>query len=134
VSLDALEAKLLRAALVKRPRAQLKSLFALVRANTDRALLAALAPVKAKARRPDPLVRELERTLRPIMGPAAEKADMLIEFMAKRHRRKLPGDPKGFADAAKRLRAHFSDEQIRAGARNLLAHLAKLYGERETVV
>jgi hypothetical protein len=38
------------------------------------------------------------------------------------------------ADAAHQLRADFSDDQIRAGARSLVAHLAKLYGGRETVV
>jgi hypothetical protein len=134
MSLDVPQTRLLRAALARRPRAELKSLFALVRANSDRALLAALAPVKAQARRGDPLVRDLERTLRPILGPASEKADLLIAFMAKTHRRRLGRDPKGLADAAKRLRAHFSDAQIRAGAHNLLAHLAKLYGQRETVV
>jgi len=134
MSLDAAQKQALRAALRKRTRAELKALFALVRANDDRALLAALAPPKPKARRGDPLVRDIERTLKPVMGPAAEKADMLIEFMAKKHRRKLAGEPKGFADAAKRLRAHFSDDQIRASAVGLLAKLAKLYGERETVV
>jgi hypothetical protein len=124
----------LKAAFRKQSRAQLRKLFALVRAQDDRALMAILAPPKRKPRKRDPLLRDVERTLKPLMGPAAEKADMLIEFMAKKHRRKIAGGPKGFADAAKRLRAHFSDDQIRAGAEGLLAKLAKLYGDRETVV
>ena len=124
----------LKAALKQRTRAELKALFALVRANDDRTLLAALAPPKPKVRRGDPLVRELEQTLRPILGPAAEKAELLIEFMAKKHRRKLPSETKGFADAAQRLRVHFTDMQIQAGAKGLLGSLKKLYGDQETVV
>jgi hypothetical protein len=134
VSLDGAQKLRLRAALGKRSRAELKQLFALVRAHDDRALLAALAPPTPKRRRGDPLVRDIEQTLKPVMGPTAEKADMLMAFMAKKHRRKLLREPKGFADAAKRLRAHFSDAQIRAGAKALIAHLTKLYGDRESVV
>ena len=137
MKLDAAQTKLLRTAFKGRSRAELKKLFALVRSHEDRALLAAALPKKKTApkRKGDPLVRELEQTLKPIMGPSAEKADMLVEHIAKKHRRKLGIEPKGLADAAKRLRASkFSDEQIRAGAQSLMAHLAKLYGDRETVV
>lgn len=137
MKLDAAQTKLLRIAFKGRSRAELKKLFALVRSHEDRALLAAALPKKKAApkRKADPLVRELEQTLKPIMGPSVEKADMLIEHIAKKHRRKLGIEPKGIADAAKRLRASkFTDEQIRAGARSLMAHLAKLYGDRETVV
>lgn len=130
------QAKVLRAVLQRRSRAELKQLFAAVRACDDRALLAAIAPLKkrAKARRKDPLVRDVEQALRPILGPSSEKADMLVEHIAKKHRRKLGIQPKGLADATKQLRAKFSDDQIRAGAKSLVAQLAKLYGDRETVV
>lgn len=130
------EAKLLRAALKGRSRPELKKLFALVRAHDDRALLAAAAPAKKKPakRRTDPLAREIEQTLKPILGPVSEKADMLVEHIAKKHRRKLAIAPKGLADATRQLRGTFSDNQIRAGAKSLVAHLAKLYGGRETVV
>ncbi|HYD87536.1 MAG TPA: hypothetical protein VEA80_08690 [Vitreimonas sp.] len=127
----------LRALARNRSRAELKALFALIRRTDDRALLAAAAPAKkltAKRRKSDPLVRELEQTLKPIMGPAREKADLLIEHIAKKHRRKLSYQPKGLADAARQLRTKFSDQQIRAGAESLMTHLAKLYGDRETVV
>jgi len=120
-----------------RKPAELKRLFAAIRAIEDRALLAAIAAPKKKAapkRKGDPLVRELEQTLKPILGPAAEKADLLVEHIAKKHKRKLGIQPKGLADATKHLRAKFSDEQIRAGAHSLMSHLAKLYGDRETVV
>jgi hypothetical protein len=126
---------MLRARLRKASRQELKALFALVRAHDDRALLAAVAPAKKKAaKRGDPLARDLEKALKPILAPAAEKAELLVEHMAKKHRRKLALAPRGLAEAARQLRANFSDEQIRAGAQSLVAQLAKLYGQRETVV
>jgi hypothetical protein len=136
MKLTAEQTKALKTLAKGRKPAELKKLFAAIRKIEDRALLAAIAPAKKKAakRKGDPLVRELEQTLKPIMGPAAEKADMLVEHIAKKHKRKLGIAPKGIADAAKQLRAKFSDEQIRAGAQSLMSHLAKLYGDRETVV
>ena len=136
MKLTAEQTKALKTLAKGRKPAELKKLFAAIRKIEDRALLAAIAPAKKKAakRKADPLVRELEQTLKPIMGPAAEKADMLVEHIAKKHKRKLGIAPKGIADAAKQLRAKFSDEQIRAGAQSLMSHLAKLYGDRETVV
>ena len=130
-------AKMLRQALRGRSRAELKRLFTAIRAHEDRTLLAALAPAKKRVakRKGDPLVRDLEQTLKPILGPASEKADLLVEHLAKKHRRKLAITPKGLADAARQLRAkNLSDDQIRAGAKGLVAHLAKLYGGQETVV
>jgi phytoene dehydrogenase-like protein len=134
MKLSANQAKLLRGALRGRSPKEAKALFDTIRTHDDKALLAALRPAKKKAKRGDPLVRELEQTLKPILGPAAEKADMLVEHLAKKHRRKLSLEPKGLADATKQLRGTFSDEQIRAGAKSLVAHLDKLYGDRETVV
>jgi hypothetical protein len=129
------DAKLLRTALGRRSRAELKRLFALARAHPDRALLAAALPTKKKPKpKGDPLVRELEQTLKPILGPSHEKADMLIEHIAKKHRRKLGFQPKGLADATRQLRTKFSDSQISAGAKSLVTHLAKLYGGSDGVV
>ncbi|QGZ95057.1 hypothetical protein [Terricaulis silvestris] len=134
MKLSADQAKFLRTALRGRTPKEAKALFATVRAHDDKTLLAALRPAKKKPKRGDPLVRVLEQTLKPILGPASEKADMLVEHIAKKHRRKLGIEPKGLADATKHLRTKFSDDQIRAGAKSLVAHLAKLYGDRETVV
>lgn len=129
------DAKLLRSALGRRSRAELKRLFTLVRAEPDRVLIAAALQSKKKSKpKGDPLVRELEQTLKPILGPSHEKADMLIEHIAKKHRRKLPYQPKGLADATRQLRAKFTDTQIAAGAKSLVAHLAKLYGGADGVV
>jgi len=134
--LNAADAKALKATLKSRPRPALKRAFTLIRRHDDRALFAAIAPAKKRAarRKTDPLVRELEQTLKPLMGPAQEKADLLVEHIAKKHRRKLAFQPKGLAEAARQLRTKFSDDQISAGAQSLMAHLGKLYGDRETVV
>ncbi|MGE0530613.1 MAG: hypothetical protein AB7G40_02770 [Hyphomonadaceae bacterium] len=135
MSLKPTDAKLLRAALGRRPRAELKRIFALARANTDRILLAAALPPKKKAKpKGDPLVRELEQTLKPILGPAQEKADLLIEHIAKKYKRKLSYQPKGLADATRQLRTKFSDDQISAGAKSLVTQLSKLYGGSDGVV
>lgn len=136
MSLKPEDAKLLRAALGRRSRPELKRLFALVRAHPDRALIAAALPAKKKTLKPrgDPLVRELEQTLKPILGPSREKADLLIEHVAKKYKRKLAYEPKGLADATRQLRTKFSDAQIAAGAKSLVTHLAKLYGGGEGVV
>lgn len=136
MSLKPDDVKALKALARGRSRAQLKRLFTAVRSHDDRALFAAIAPKKKRTaeKTGDPLVKELEQTLKPILAPAAEKADLLVEHIAKKHRRKLALQPKGLADAAKQLRSKFSDDQIRAGAQSLISHLAKLYGDRETVV
>lgn len=138
MKLSPAQANLLRTALRGRSSAELKALFKTIRTADDRTLLATIALAKkrkaAAKRKTDPLVRDLERTLKPILGRASEKADLLVEHLAKKHRRKLTFEPKGLADAAKRLRAKFSDDQIRAGAKTLVAQLAELYGDRETVV
>jgi hypothetical protein len=130
------DAKLLRTALGRRSRAELKRLFALARTHPDRTLLAAALPAKKKQakRKGDPLIRELEQTLKPILGPSQEKADLLIEHVAKKYKRKLAYQPKGLADATRQLRTKFSDAQISAGAKSLVAQLAKLYGGGEGVV
>ncbi|WP_395648136.1 hypothetical protein [Terricaulis sp.] len=130
------EKKALKALCGKRTKPELKKLFALVRAHNDRALMAAIAPPKTRAakRRGDPLVREVDQTLKPILGPAAEKAELLVEHMAKKHRRKLGAPARGIAGTVRDLRAKFSEAQIRAGAKSLLADLAAQYSSRETVV
>lgn len=127
--------KALRAIARNRTRAELKALFALIRANDDKTLLATAMPKKRVVKKKgDPLVRELEAALKPLMAPAGEKADLLVEHMAKKHRRKLSFEPKGLADAVRQLRTRFSDQQISTGAKSLMTQLAKLYGDRETVV
>lgn len=128
------ESRLLRAALRNRSCSELRRLFAAVRAHDDAALLAVLHP-DAKETRPhgDPLVHELARVMRPIIARSAEKADLLVEHMAQRRRRRLEFQPRGLADAARRLRATFTDEQILEDAKSLVARLAAAH-DGDTVV
>jgi|CXWL01.1.fsa_nt_gi hypothetical protein len=132
MSLGPAERKALKALCGKRGKPELKRLFALIRANSDRALLAGIAPAR---KRPVKSAPSLADAMRPLLAPASEKAELLVEHLAKKHRRKLDFAPKGLADAAKRLRAAgLSQAQIDAGAVSLLKELAKLHGTRETVV
>lgn len=129
------DAELLRKFCRGRKPAEVKAVFALVRASTDRKLLAALKPPKKKpVRRGDPLVKDVEHAFRPLMATSAEKADLLVEHMLKAHKKRIDLEAKGLADAVKRLRRHFNDDQIRAGAENQVRKLSALYGKRETVV
>lgn len=134
MKIDARHRRALRALCRGRSKAELTQIFALVRANTDRALLAAIAAPKRPTRTGDPLVRDVEKTLRPILGPASEKGEMLVEHMAKVHRRKVDFAPRGLADAVRRLRKDFKDADIRAAARGLIRECDALYAPRETVV
>lgn len=136
MTLKPADAKLLRSALGRRTRTEARRIFKLARDHADKTLLAAALPAPKKTAKPkgDPLVRELEQTLKPIMGPSQEKADLLIEHIAKKYKRKLAYEPRGLADAARQLRTKFSDDQISAGARSLVTHLSKLYGGSDGVV
>jgi signal transduction histidine kinase len=119
-----------------RKPAALKRLFAAIRAHDDRTLLAAIKPRRRRpaAKPGDTLGRELQQIMKPLLAPAAEKAELLVEHMARQHRRKLAFAPRGLGEAAKQLRRRFSDEEIRAGAEGLMSRLARLHGDRETVV
>jgi hypothetical protein len=128
------EKKALKALCGKRGKPELKRLFALIRAHDDRALLAAVAPKRKRKPAADTLSRDLAKTFAPLVAPASEKAEMLVEHLAKKHRRKLKLAPKGLADAARALRPLFTDAQIRAGAEGLIKELIKQYDARETVV
>ena len=134
--ISAAEKKALKALCGKRSKAELTALFALVRANEDRALLKALAPPKKKRKaKRDTLLGDVELCLKPLMAPAAEKAELLAEHLAKTCRREFSFTPRGLADGVRRLRvAGLSDEQIRSGAKGLIARLSQTHSGRESVV
>lgn len=130
-------AALLRKVCRGRSKAELKAMFAHIRAQSDAKLMASLtrrSKAKKTVKKGDALVLELQRLFQPLLATAAEKGDLLVEHMASAHRRKLNFETRGLADAVQRLRAHFSDAHIRAGARALVEDLAALYSKRETVV
>lgn len=83
-------------------------------------------------RRPsDPLAAEIARLLVPIVAPAAEKGELLIEELALRHPRLRRFAPKGLGEAVRRLRAQLGEAEIRAGAQALLLRMKRDYGLRE---
>ncbi len=81
----------------------------------------------------DPFSAEIAAMLAPILAPARERAELLIEELASRHEEFSPFAPRGVADAVRRARKTLSDEEIRAGALALLARLARDFSTRETV-
>ena len=132
MKINAAHLKVLRAALGHRARADLKILFKLVRTHDDRTLLAALSSPR-KRHRVDSLLREVANTLKPIVAPAAEKGDLLVEHLTRSRSRASAFEPRGLADAVRYLRTTFTDEQIRKGAKRLILHLTKLHGGRDLV-
>ncbi|MGE3142833.1 MAG: hypothetical protein AB7L65_05895, partial [Hyphomonadaceae bacterium] len=132
-ALSPAERRVLQALARGRRRADLERLFALIRREKNEALFAALAPVPAKARRADPLTHELTRLFQPILAPAAEKGDLLVQHMGALHKNAPRFEARGLAHAVRGLRTRFSEAQIRAGAKSLLEKLARDYSARETV-
>lgn len=127
--------KALQALARRHAKAELKALFAAIRTHSDKALLAAAKPAaKKKPVRRDALVGDIEAKLRPLLGPASEKADLLLEFVERKHGVSLDFEPRGLADAVRRLRKHVSDADIRSAAKGLMAEVAERYSKRETVV
>lgn len=85
------------------------------------------------ARGADPLLGEVKALFAPVIAPAAEKADLLIAHMVELHVEAPSFEARGLAQAVKRLRKHFSDEQISAAARSLTERLERDYCCREQV-
>jgi len=81
----------------------------------------------------DPLTAEVAALLAPILAPAAEKADLLIEEMCARHKDCAPFAARGLPAAIKRLRARYTSAQIRAAAKALMTRIAREYDPRERV-
>lgn len=81
----------------------------------------------------DPFAAEIAALLAPILAPAAEKADLLIEEMCARHKTCAMFEARGLAAAIKRLRVQHSPAQIRAAAKALMARLARDHDPRERV-
>lgn len=126
--------KALQALAKNRAHAELKALFAIIRRESDAALLNAVKQEPAaKKAGGESLVRDIARMLAPILAPAAEKADMLVAHMARLHETAPVFEPKGLADAVKKLRTRFKDAEIRAGAASLIEKLKRDFSTRESV-
>ena len=112
---------------------ELRALIGYVRTRTMEKLLAQASAKPAKAKRApkapkDALLVEVTAILKPILAPAAEKADLLLDHMGHGEAR-----VQGLGQALRLLRKHCSDADIKAGAEGLIAQLAKRRSMRETV-
>ncbi len=130
---DAPGPKALRKAAGALTQTELRALIGYVRTRTMDKLLAQAAPSpkapKAKPKPPrDTLLAELTALLKPILGPASEKAELLMEHMGLADAR-----ARGLSDGLKQLRTQFSDAEILAAAKAMMAGLAKRRSMRETV-
>lgn len=92
-----------------------------------------MSPVAPRKPAADALVRDLQRILKPLMAPASEKAEMLVEHIATRRGCEFDFHPRGLADAVRRLRGNVTDDEIRNAATELVTQLSDLYDGRETV-
>ncbi len=131
---DAPGPRALRKAAAALSEAELKALLSYVRTRTNDKLLA-MATVKPKPKRKKPkptatgLTAEITALMQPILGPAQEKAELLLEACG------APPElqAKTLGEALRKLRRSHSDDQIRAVAQGLMAKIAQRHGMRETV-
>lgn len=124
-----------------RTRAEMKALFAAIRATSDADLLrsAGLHPGK-RARRgaagaqgqAGDFPAAIAAQLAPILGPAAEKAEMLIDALAETVG---PVDIRaaGLAPTIRKLAARYGEDAVAAAADALMARLKAWGSTRERV-
>ena len=130
-TLDAATLRTLRMLARTRSRAELETLFAAIRAGSDRALLDAAAPPKRKAATQD-FAAKIAAQLAPILGPAAEKADMLIDALAET-KGPVAIRPDGLVPTIRRLAARYGEQAVALAADALMARLAAWGSTRERV-
>jgi hypothetical protein len=91
--------------------ADLRALFADIRAASDAELLGA-----PKGEGGDPLVTAVTALLAPSSESSAAKGRLLVAELARLTGRALPVKPRGLPDAVRKLRAYLSEDDIRDGA------------------
>lgn len=138
---QALGPRALRKAAETLTEAELKALLSYVRTRTNDKLLALAkaGSTKPGAGSPKPkpkgrgegptLTAEITALMQPILGPAQEKAELLLDACG------APPEvqAKTLGEALRKLRRSHSDDHIRAVAQELMARIAKRHGMRETV-
>ncbi len=132
MSLSAAERAALRRLARGRDRKALEALFALIKRAPTHALMdAALPSPKRTTRAADTLIEEVNALFKPLLAPASEKADLLIEAC-----RALPGGgdcpARGLVDAVRRLSARHGEAAVRKAAHAVMSDLSHL-SMRETV-
>jgi hypothetical protein len=130
--LDEATLRTLRMLARTRSRKEMETLFAAIRAESDRALLAAAAPPqKKKAAAPD-FAAKIAEQLAPILGPATEKAEMLIDALAETQG-PVSVVPAGLVPTIRRLVARYGEHAVSHAAGALMTRLATWGSTRERV-
>ena len=127
--MDAATRRTLRRLARTRTPEQLAALFAAIRSHDDAALLA--APAKTRRRNAGFAEAQAAR-LAPIVAPAAEKAEMLLEAFAERHG-PVSIRPDGLLPTIRRLAAQYGEDTVAAAVDALMARLAQWGSTRERV-
>ena len=115
-----------------RSKKEMEALFTAIRAESDRALLAAAAPPPKKALAPPDFAAKVAAQLAPILGPATEKAEMLIDALSE-----VEGPiaiaPAGLVPTIRRLARRHGEHAVARAADTLMARLAAWGSTRERV-
>ena len=115
-----------------RTRTEMETLFAVIRAESDRALHAAAAP-PAKRKKPAPdFAAKIAAQLAPILGPATERAEMLIDTLAETHG-PVNVVAAGLVPTIRRLVSRYGEHAVAHAADALMARLAAWGSTRERV-
>lgn len=129
--MDAAVRRTLRMLARTRTKTELAALFAAIRATSDKTLLeAATAPPRTPGE-PD-FARRIADRLSPILGPAEEKAGMLVDSLAE-----IAGPtdirPAGLLPTIRRLVARYGEAAVMEAAERLMQRLAAWGSTRERV-
>lgn len=77
--------------------------------------------------------RAIAAKLKPILAPASEKAEMLIDVLSERHGASAHPEPRGLTPTIRRLCAHYGAEAVESAADVLLERMAAWGSLRERV-
>ncbi len=131
-ALDPATQRTLRMLARTRSRREMEALFAAIRAESDRALLAAAAAPTKKSKPAPDFAAKIAAQLAPILGPATEKAEMLIDALAETQG-PVAITPAGLVPTVRRLVARYGEHAVAHAADALMARLAAWGSTRERV-
>ena len=130
--LDAATLRTLRMLARTRTRKEMETLFAAIRAESDRALLAVAAPAMTRKKPAPDFAARIAAQLAPVLGPATEKAEMLIDALAETQG-PIGLAPAGLVPTIRRLTARYGEHAVGHAADALMARLARWGSTRERV-
>lgn len=128
--MDAAIRRTLRMLARTRTSEELAALFAAIRNQADDALLDT-APAPKRGRNAE-FANQVADRLAPIVAPAAEKAEMLIEALAEREG-PVAVRADGLVPTVRKLVARYGEDSVRAATDALMARLEQWGSTRERV-